>query len=181
MSRSNLHLKFKGLSSRKTSSRSGDGELLEQIREVVKERPTYGYRRVAVLVIDQRKKMGYPLVNRKRVYRLMKKNSLLLQKPSLKLIRSHEGKVETLHSNTRWCSDTLVIPCLNGDRVYVAFTIDTCNREVMRYIASTIGIDGKAIRDLILERIEYRIGRLIAALRSNGSAIMGAAIQRKRL
>jgi len=29
----------------------------------------------------------------------------------------------------------------------------------MRYIASTIGIDGQAIRDLMLETIEYRLGK----------------------
>lgn len=28
----------------------------------------------------------------------------------------------------------------------------------MRYIASTIGIDGQAIRDLMLETVEYRFG-----------------------
>ena len=29
----------------------------------------------------------------------------------------------------------------------------------MRYISSTIGIDGQAIRDLMLETIEYRLGK----------------------
>lgn len=71
----------------------------------------------------------------------------------------HDGKVETLHSNTRWCSDSFAIQCENGERVYVAFSIDSCDREVMRYIASTIGIDGKAIRDLMLETVEHRLGR----------------------
>jgi transposase InsO family protein len=47
---------------------------------------------------------------------------------------------------------------LNGDKVYVAFSLDTCDREVMRYIASTIGINGEAIRDLMLETLEYRLG-----------------------
>lgn len=56
----------------------------------------------------------------------------------------------------------------------MAFSIDTCDREVMRYIASTIGIDGQAIRDLMLETAEYRVGRsqttyLIQWLTDNGS------------
>jgi len=174
VSRSNLSLKIQGPQRRKLSPRKGDHELLDQIKEVAHQRPTYGYRRITVLLNETLRKMGHPSVNRKRVYRLMKRNNLLLQKPSLKPVRSHNGKVETLHSNTRWCSDTLCIQCLNGDQVHVAFSIDTCDREVMRYIASTIGIDGQAIRDLMVETVEYRIGRCQAAypiqwLTDNGS------------
>jgi putative transposase len=43
--------------------------------------------------------------------------------------------------------------------VHVAFSLDTCDREAMRYIASTIGVDGLAIRDLMLETVEYRFGK----------------------
>jgi putative transposase len=39
------------------------------------------------------------------------------------------------------------------------FLLDTCDREVMRYVSSTIGIDGQMIRDLMLETVEYRFGR----------------------
>jgi putative transposase len=99
VSRSNLSLK--GPQKRKHSSRKGDQELLDQIKEVAHKRPTYGYRRITVLLNETLRKMGYPSVNRKRVYRLMKRNNLLLQKPSLKPARSHTGKVETMHSNTR--------------------------------------------------------------------------------
>ena len=113
VSRSNLSLKDP--QKRKLSPRKGDQELLDQIKEVAHQRPTYGYRRITVLLNEKLRKMGYPSVNRKRVYRLMKRNNLLLQKPSLKPVRSHNGKVETLHSNTRWCSDTLCIQCLNGE------------------------------------------------------------------
>lgn len=122
---------------------------------VIEEKPTYGYRRVTVLANNKLKKIGCLLVNQKKVYRLMKQNSLLLKKLHLKPQRFHTGKVETLHSNTRWCSDTFTIQCDNGDRVHVAFSLDTRDREVMRYIASTIGVDGKMIRDFMLETLEY--------------------------
>lgn len=159
MSRSNLTLKLKGSGKRKISPRKGDESLLDRIKDVIQERPTYGYRRVTVLVNEKLKKQGDVCVNRKKVYRVMKDNKLLLQKPNLKPSRSHTGKVETLHSNTRWCSDTFTIQCLNGDQVHIAFSIDTYDREVMRYICSTIGIDAEAIRDLMVETIEYRLGR----------------------
>lgn len=158
MSRSSLQLKLRSSPRKKTCLKKGDEELLVHIRAIVHERATYGYRRVTVLVNDRLKKIGSFPVNRKKVYRLMKKNNLLLQKPCIKPSRSHNGKVQTLHSNLRWCSDTFCIQCTNGDKVYVAFSLDTCDLEVMRYIASTIGIDGKAIRDLMVETLEYRLG-----------------------
>jgi putative transposase len=159
VSRTNLMLQLKGSSKSKNSPRKGDEKLLDHIKAVIQERHTYGYRRVTVLVNDKLKKMESTCVNRKRIYRVMKQNHLLLQKPSSKPKRSHTGKVQTLHSNTRWCSDTFTIQCLNGDQVHVALSIDTCDRELMRYISSTIGIDGQAIRDLMIETMEYRLGQ----------------------
>jgi transposase InsO family protein len=159
VSRSNIILKLKSSNKRKSSLRKGDETLLDHIKDVIQERHTYGYRRVTVLVNGKLKKLGNACVNRKKVYRVMKTNKLLLQKPALKPTRSHTGKVQTMHSNTRWCSDTFTIQCLNGDQVHVAFSIDTCDREVMRYIASTIGIDAQAIRELMVETMEYRLGR----------------------
>ena len=40
----------------------------------------------------------------------------------------------------------------------MAFSLDTCDREAMRYIASTKGIDGEMIRELMLDTVEYRFG-----------------------
>ncbi|ABB74600.1 hypothetical protein Nmul_A1297 [Nitrosospira multiformis ATCC 25196] len=59
--------------------------------------------------------MGKPAVNHKRVYRIMRQNGLLLARYTGKQrVLSHEGKVITLCSNLRWCSDGFEIPCLNG-------------------------------------------------------------------
>ena len=88
----------------------------------------------------------------------MKAHNLLLTPFGKKLIQQHNGNVITLRSNTRWCSDGFCITCDNGDRVYVAFSLDTCDREAMRYVASTKGVDGEMIRDLMIESVEYRFG-----------------------
>ncbi|MCH9626729.1 MAG: IS3 family transposase ISCpr2 [Chlamydiales bacterium] len=138
--------------------KSRDEELMVLIKDIVTERPTYGYRRVTALLNGKLKKQRIPVVNHKRVYRLMKLNGLLLQKRPLRPKRAHTGKVEAIRSNIRWCSDSFSIQCLNGEQVHVAFSIDACDREAMRYISSTKGIDGQAIRDLMLESIEYRFG-----------------------
>jgi putative transposase len=172
VSRSNLISQTKGNKPERPRNyqKAEDLKLLSQIREIVSERPAYGYRRIAILL----RRKEHACVNHKRVYRVMKQNGLLLQAPFHKPERSHDGKVETLLSNTRWCSDSFSIQCWNGERVHVAFSIDSCDREVMRFISSTIGIDGQAIRDLMLETIEYRFGSLsvpnsVQWLSDNGS------------
>ena len=156
MSRSNLIAKKKPRP--EAYQKPDDQELLSKIKTIIEERPAYGYRRVTAVVRGKLKEEKCSVVNHKRVYRVMKNNNLLLQKPMHRPKKAHDGKVQTLSSNTRWCSDSVSIQCGNGDKVHVAFSIDSCDREVMRYIASTIGIDGQAIRDLMLETVEYRLG-----------------------
>lgn len=175
MSRSNLILNLQSESQRSNHyHKAEDEELIFLIKEIIRERPAYGYRRIQAFLNGMLKQQNKPQVNHKRIYRLMKRNRLLLQKAPKKPKRAHTGKVETLLSNTRWCSDSFSIQCWNGDQVHVAFSIDTCDREVMRYISSTIGIDGQAIRDLMLETVEYRFGepkalRPVQWLSDNGS------------
>jgi putative transposase len=137
-----------------------DDALLPAIRELVDQRGSYGYRRITTLLNHQLKQEGKNKVNHKRVYRIMKQNNLLLPAYGKKATRSHDGKIITLKSNTRWCSDALTIQCQNGDRVFVAFAMDTCDREILGYIASTVGVDGAAIRDLMTECVEYRFGNI---------------------
>ena len=175
MSRSNLIQNLNDQNKRPKHYRiAQDKELIPLIQKIIRERPTYGYRRVLALLNKELSKLSRSVVNHKRVYRLMKQNGLLLQRAPRRPKRTHTGKVETLHSNTRWCSDSFSFQYKNGEQVHVAFSLDTCDREVMRYVASTIGIDGQAIRDLMLETVEYRFGvakvsRPIQWLKDNGS------------
>lgn len=154
--------------------RQGDGDLLEEIKAIISGKSTYGYRRVTTLLNRTLRRKKEQEVNHKRVYRIMKENHLLLKKPKRRPKRAHTGKIATLHSNTRWCSDSFSIQCINGDQVHVAFALDTCDREVLSYIASSKGINGEAIRDLMLESLEHRLGktkteRPIQWLSDNGS------------
>jgi putative transposase len=156
VSRSNLSEKIKGTKKvRSRYEKSSDRELLEEIKVLIKERPSYGYRRITTLLTRKMCKN----VNPKRVYRVMKIHNLLLRKPDVHPKRCHTGKIETMSSNMRWCSDHFSIQCWNGDQVHVAFSLDTCDREAMKWVASSQGISGEAIRDLMLETIEYRFGK----------------------
>lgn len=110
-----------------------DSRLLPLIREIVDQRATYGYRRVTALL---RKKVDEK-INYKRVYRIMKQNGLLLQRHTGRPIRS-------------W----------NGEQVQVAFSLDCHDRESITYVASTRGIDGGLVRDLMMETVEQRFGKV---------------------
>lgn len=136
-----------------------DEELLRLIRAILDERQTYGYRRIQACLNAHLRATGQSEVNHKRVYRIMRMNGLLLTRHSGKRPdKAHEGKIVTLHRNTRWCSDGFEIPCDNREVVRVAFVLDSCDREVISYVATTRGISGSMVRDLMLESVERRFG-----------------------
>lgn len=56
----------------------------------------------------------------------------------------------------------------------MAFALDCCDREAMSWIATTSGITGEMVRDLMVEAVEARFGsalpeRPIEWLTDNGS------------
>ena len=156
-------------------TRKGDIELAADIRRLVDQRPTYGYRRIAALLKRERRSAGAAAVNAKRVYRLMRKQGLLLQRHTgRRRPREHDGQVATIRSNVRWCSDALEFTCWNGEIVRVAFALDCHDREVIGWTATTAGISGEMIRDMMVQCIERRFGTLPAPhrlqwLSDNGS------------
>ena len=106
----------------------------------------------------------------------MRANHLLLQKYTGRPVRAHTGDIITLASNMRWCSDMFEILCWNGQKVRIAFAMDCCDREIMGHIATTGGITGDMVRDLMASSMEYRFGKAdslphpIEWLSDNGSA-----------
>jgi putative transposase len=160
---------------RELQERAGDVELAGAIRSLVDARPTYGYRRIAALLKRQRRSDGLPTVNTKRVYRLMKKHGLLLERHTgRRRAREHDGQVATIRSNTRWCSDVLEFTCWNGEVVRLAFALDCHDREAISWVATTTGISGEMIRDMMVRCVEQRFGEIRAPhpvqwLSDNGS------------
>lgn len=138
-----------------------DQELLPAIRSIVDERPTYGYRRIHAILNRMRKREGLPALNHKRIYRIMKRHNLLLQRYTGKPHgRAHTGRIITLKSNLRWCSDVFEIGCWNKEVVRVIFSLDCCDREVLSYIATTGWISSETVCDLMLQSMEYRFGSI---------------------
>jgi transposase InsO family protein len=138
-----------------------DATLVEEIRLEIANLASYGYRRACALVNRRREAAGGRRVNPKRAYRVMDEHGLLLQRYTGRPTdtRSHDGKIAVERSNMRWCSDGFEIACDNTERVRVAFALDCCDREVMSWIATTGGIEGAMVRDLMVEALEARFGQ----------------------
>jgi putative transposase len=93
----------------------------------------------------------------------MAQAKLLLQPyVGLRPVCAHEGQIIALASNQRWSSDGLEIRCWNGEVVRVAFAIDTCDREIIAWQASTGGVTGEMVRNLMLACVERRPNALRA-------------------
>jgi transposase InsO family protein len=177
VSRSNLHDRLKASAKpRRRYYKAQDAAVVPLITALVAARPTCGYRRITALLNRQLRAEGAAPVNHKRVYRIMKKHSLLLarrytERPEL----THEGKVVTMRSNIRWCSDGFEFTCWNGDVVRGAFIVDAHDREIISWRAVVnAGISGSDIRDMMLEAVERRFGAYktpnpIGILSDNGS------------
>jgi len=161
VSRSNLNDRLKGRQTGRPAryDMAADEALLPLIESVCAKRASNGYRRVTARLNRLRRAANEPTVNHKRIYRIMKQNDLLLPRYTGRVDeRCHNGTVITLKSNLRWCSDGFEIRCWNNEVVRVAFSLDCCDREVMRYVATTAGISGEMVQDLLVESLEYRFG-----------------------
>ena len=175
VSRSNLIHRLNQEETRmKSIDKADDLRLLPTIREIVSQKPTYGYRRVTQLVNRQLQKDDYSPVNHKRIYRIMRKHGMLLACHGKRPNKTHDGKIITLKSNLRWCSDAFGLRCWNGDHVQIAFVLDCHDREAITWIASTKGITDEMIRDLMSEALDtrfpgqFRAPRALQWLSDNG-------------
>jgi putative transposase len=141
-----------------------DNDLLPLIKSMLDKRPSYGYKRVTALLNRELVLQGKEKVNKKRVYRIMFKNGLLLPKNTTQR-KDHTGtgKIITLHPNTRWCSDAFEIRCFNDEKVYVAFSLDCKDREAISFVASKFPLMGKDIENLLIQSVESRFSSLKAS------------------
>jgi putative transposase len=144
--------------------RKEDPSVLESILSVTKERGTYGYQRVSALINRNRKKELKMPWNEKRIYRVMKINSLLLDQFTVKPKRPHLGQVITIKSNVRFCSDILEVRCWNGEKVFIAFSLDCCDREAMSFVAEKRPLFHGDIIKLMDQTVTSRFGEFVEKL-----------------
>ena len=138
--------------------RAEDREVLLEIMPVVRERASYGVRRVHALVNRERRRLGMKPYNRKRIRRVMRINQLTLPGKIRRRDRPHTGTICRPDSNQRWCGDGLRIRCWNGDQVRVAFTLDCHDREVVGHVAVARPLNGSDARLLLDRSVWGRFG-----------------------
>lgn len=142
--------------------KSSDEDVLIEIREEKKDRPTYGYKRITAMVNRTRATKGLQRYNKKRIERVMSMNGMLQVKNHVERTHEKTGKIITLHSNTRWCSDGFEIICFNGEKVYVAFSLDCHDRYAIDFVARKRPLLAEDIQDLMMGSIYKRFGTIEA-------------------
>ncbi|MBC7385947.1 MAG: IS3 family transposase [Cryobacterium sp.] len=139
--------------------------VLKSILDVTKDRGTYGYPRVSALINRERRLSDLTSWNKKRILRVMQINKLTLQKSASPLPkRPHLGQVITIKSNIRYCTDILEFKCWNGEKVFVAFSLDCHDRETMSYVAEKRPLFHGDIIRLIDQTVTHRFGEFIEKL-----------------
>lgn len=173
VSRAQLHAmarRSKDWQDRQGKRKPDDTEALDRIYTVIGDLPTC---RMWALLRRQSETDDMTVINAKRVYRIMRQNTLLLERKSAipPSKRMHTGK----ESNQRWCSDGFEFSCDNGEKLRVTFALDCCDREALHWAASTGGYDSEMVQDVMLGAVEHRFGHSLPAspvewLTDNGSA-----------
>ena len=134
-------------------AKADDRAVAAQIRAVIRDRATYGYRRVTALVNGA---CG-TAYNRKRVRRVMELNGWTLPvRARRRSGRAHTGRLTRDGSNERWCSDSFLVPCTNGEVVEVGFVLACCDRECIAALGQPRDLAGVDIRALMHAAVTAR-------------------------
>jgi putative transposase len=154
--------------------KKNDDAVLSEIKEILKTRSTYGYKRITSMINKNRVKSDLTPYNKKRILRIMQIHGLVYPKVSSQRQHSGTGKVMTLRSNVRWCSDCFEIKCYNGEKVFVLFVLDTCDREVIQFVAKSDPILATDVQNIMIGAVErrfneYRAPRQIQFLSDRGA------------
>ena len=112
------------------SRRSVNPQLVARLRRLVRQHPTFGYRRLWALL---RYREGVP-VNRKAVYRVLQQQRWMVhQRRVTPRPRVHGRRSITARSDTRWAMDVTHIPCGDDGWAHLAAVIDCHDRELVGY------------------------------------------------
>jgi putative transposase len=125
--------KAKDLEMKKEQKKQDDSKVLNLILELVKQYPFYGYRKITAILQYQR---GIP-INRKRVYRIMKENKLVMA-PSHSHKRLFRGipfshRTQADRSNELWGIDMTYIWCGEDGWAYLHAVIDHYDKTLLGY------------------------------------------------
>ena len=111
--------------------KADDADLLPLIKRFIEKRPSYGYRRITILLNALLKEQGKEKVNHKRVYRIYCELELNLRiKPKKRLKRDKPAELLVPNAiNQCWSMDFMHDQLQNGRSIRLFNVIDDFNRE----------------------------------------------------
>ena len=132
------------------AERGRDEALLLRIRELAREHPRYGYRRVTALL----RREGWP-VNRKRVHRLWRREGLRVpqaQRKRRRLGSSDSGcaRHRAERPNQVWSYDFVADQTADGRRLKILPVVDEFTRECL-----TIEVERSLTAEDVVSTLEY--------------------------
>lgn len=138
-----------------------DSGLVERLRVLIAQHPTFGYRRLwAMLRFGE----GF-VVNLKKIYRILKVMGWFVhQRVRTPRPRAQGWRSRTQHSNARWAMDVTHIPCGRDGWAHLCAVIDCHDREIVGYEYALRGRSNEAERAL-----EDACIRRFGTLRPNGA------------
>ncbi len=151
MSRSTAYRRGRGRAA--PYQRRADPTVAAQIRMVIRQRASYGHRRVTGLV---NRTFGTHY-NRKRIRRVMQLEGLARPRPDRRRTgRAHRGRIRREHANERWCSDHFEVACWNGEVVHIGFVLDCHDRECLAVLGRPHDLRAAEIHALMRAAVTAR-------------------------
>ena len=114
--------------------RQDDAALVERLRDLARQRPRFGYRRLHALLRREGE-----VVNHKRVYRLYRAAGLAVPRRKRKRIAAIRGQPVRIGAvpNEHWSLDFMSDTLSNGRRLRTLSVLDTCTREALAIAVDT--------------------------------------------
>lgn len=147
--------------------------LIARMRELAALRPRFGYRRLHVLLAREGR-----VVNRKRVYRLYKREGLAVRKRPRKKLRAVRPMPLPAPSrpDERWAMDFVHDYLVGGRRVRTLNIVDAYTRECHAIEVDTSLPGGRVVR--VLDALVAKHGRPSGITVDNGPEFISQALDR---
>lgn len=111
-----------------------DTALAERLRDLARQRPRFGYRRLHALI-----RRDGELVNHKRVYRVYRAAGLAVPRQKRKRVAASRGQAAHIgmRPNEHWSLDFMSDTLSTGRRIRTLSVLDTCTREALAIAVDT--------------------------------------------
>ncbi len=130
-----------------------NAELRDELVQLARQKPRYGYRRLHALL----SRRGHE-VNVKRIYRLYVEERLMVRRKRRKrLVRERAAESRLTRANQEWAMDFIVDGLATGRMVRILSVVDAYTRECLALEADTSLGSGRVTR--VLERLIAQHGR----------------------